>query len=49
MDQPRIDMAGALALAAAMGCPAEIAAPLLAACGEGIAMGLAKRRAGANE
>lgn len=49
MVQPHVDMSGALAMAAAMGCPAEIAAPLLAACAEGIAMGLAERRSGANE
>jgi hypothetical protein len=45
MVQPHVDLAAALAMAAAMGCPAEVAAPLLAACSEGVAMGLAERRA----
>jgi hypothetical protein len=44
MVQPHVDAAGALAMAAAMGVPAEVAAPLIAACGQGIARGLAERR-----
>lgn len=45
MEQPRVDIAGALAMAAGLGVSPEVAAPLIAACAEGIAMGLAERSA----
>lgn len=47
MDMPHVDLAGALALAQAMGAPPEVAGPLLAACADGITTGFAERRRGA--
>lgn len=39
-------MGDALALTAAAGVPAEVAAPLLAACNEGLRLGIAEMREG---
>ena len=44
MESQTIDMGGALAMAAPLGCEAEIAAELLAACAAGMREGQAKRR-----
>lgn len=47
MDLPHVDLASALALAQAMGAPAEVAGPLLVACVDGITAAFAERRKGA--
>ena len=47
MEMPRVDVAGALAMASAMGIAPEIAAALVSACAEGARIGLAERKEGA--
>lgn len=44
MEPASVDMAGALAMASALGCEAEIAAELLAACAAGMHEGQRKRK-----
>jgi len=45
MVSPHVDLAAALAMAAAYGVPADVAATLVAAAARGVADGVAERRA----
>jgi hypothetical protein len=44
MDDPHIDVAGAVALATASGVPRQVAAELITACAGGFRHGVASRR-----